>query len=163
MKLIILLFIFLFSSLSFSCTSQEIERSDKLYSQANQTPNLEEQIAFLEASLQSCYAPEIEASLLTVKVERSDDIYKIIDYYKTLLVVVPNFQDKEMALALQDKYNLKLSELYSTIDKEVSIIYRDKVRGVKDKKVEESQRFRYIFLFFICLISIFLICFSIKH
>ena len=141
MKFIILFFFFLSSLLFANCSSQDIERSDKFYNQANQEPNVINQTVLLEKSLKACYAPEIDSSLLMIRAETTNDVYKKIDYYKKILGVITNFENKEEALNIQNSCNLRLSELYEPIDKEVSNIYRSKVYHLKQKK---KSNFRYI-------------------
>jgi len=141
MQSIILFFIFLSSPLLANCSSQNIERSDQLYKQANQEPNATKQILLLEMSLTACYAPEIDSSLLMIKAEMSDDAYQKISYYKELLGVINDFENKESAFKIQNHCNEKLAELYKPIDQEVSNIYRSKVYFLKQK---EKSNFKYI-------------------
>lgn len=129
MQFIILFFIFLSSTLLANCNLQNIERSDKLYEKAYQEPNITKKILLLEASLKACYAPEILSYLLMIRVEISDDVYQKISYYKEILGVVVDFENKEKALKIQNHCNLKLSQLYKSINKEVSNIYKKKAEA----------------------------------
>ncbi len=150
MQFIILFFIFLSSSLLANCSPQNIEHSDQLYEQANQEANFTKQIGLLEQSLKACYAPEIDASLLMIKIETTNNIYQKIAYYKELLGVIDNFENREEAFTIQNRCNLKLSQLYKPIDQEVSNIYRSKVYDLNHK---EKSSFKYdVFVFFFLLL-----------
>jgi len=146
MQLIILFFIFLSSPLLANCSLERIERSDQLYSQANQEPNILKQMVLLDASLKACYAPEIEASLLMIKAKRSDDVDEQIGYYKALLGVIEKFENREKALEIQNHCNGKLATLYDAIDQEVANIYRAKIQKKSETlKSEPSSTSKYIF------------------
>jgi len=150
MKLILLLILIL-NTLFGICTQNEIDKSINLYQQANKEANPKKQIKLLQASLKSCYSPEIEASLFILQAQESIEQTKKIEFYKKSLVPISNFQDTQIALKYQCQINQILSTLYKDIDNEVSMIYKDKVSMLchKDKK---RRNYIWVGLFFTILL-----------
>lgn len=155
MKNIILFFIFYSCFLFSDCTQKQISFSDDFYKQANQESNLKKQIELLTKSLESCYAPEIEASLLFIQAENSIDSNKKINFYKEFISVVSEFEDTKKALLFQCKAQEKLYKLFKPINHEVAMVYRKKVREQCPEQIPQNNTFKYSFFGAVILLIIF--------
>ncbi len=68
-----------------------------------QTYSKEEQIDLLLEALNICYFAEIEANLLILKAETTQDVNMKIEYYKKTLVPLSTLQDRSLILNYQCK------------------------------------------------------------
>ena len=152
MKTIILFFIFLYSQLLANCSLEDIKLSDRLYAKANQEPNPQKEIKLLQDSLKSCYAPEIEASLLILQAQESILKTEKIEFYKKSLVPISNFQNTQIALNYQCQVNKTLSTLHKDIDNEVSIIYLKKAKAICFQK--KRRNYLWVTIFFTILLGL---------
>ena len=145
----ILFFLLLWSTLWATCTQEQIAQSERLYTKANQAQTALEQIELLQVSLERCYAPEIEASLLILQAQQAKTIEEKIAYYKQALIPISMFSDKHLLIQEQNKLNKILYKLYTPIDKEIADVYRKKVIVIDNKQKEKSKHFEYgIYLLF---------------
>jgi len=148
----IIVFAFILNLLLANCTQEQITTSNNLYQKADQSTNPQQQIKLLKASLKSCYAPEIEASLLILQAQESNNTTQKIEFYKKSLVSISNFQDTNLLFEYQCQINRTLSTLYKNIDKEVSAIYLEKALALCSTQ-RKKRNYWWVGLFFVLLIG----------
>ena len=149
-----LLYFLFITYLNATCTPQETKESNRLYTQASQASTPNEQISLIEQSLLSCYAPEIETSLLRLKARQSDSVEEQILLYKQALVAVSKFSDEQLLLQEQNQLNQILAKLYESINPEISDIYRLKVIHLLSSDADDGVFPYVVYLLFIVLFGL---------
>lgn len=149
MKFFVVVLMF-WTFLSANCSQKQIREAEVFYTEALKNNEPKKQIELLKESLSNCYAPEIEATLLIIQAQESTTTKEKIGFYKNALVPISNFEESKIVIEHQCEINEILFDLYKNIDKEVSIIYKNKVSALCVPKKKESDYF-WIILFFILL------------
>ncbi len=127
------------------CTLEEQNQASQLYQQVFQTPSYAQQIKFLDASLESCYGPEVKADKLLRQGDYSYDNgnYRAAKrYYGSIMQEVDSMRDANIKQKYQLLYYQSMQDVFEQlgVQSQADIMKKKYILTNNHKKNQEIHK-----------------------